>query len=53
MELEEKTFARDLVLCYMRRFELLYIYASSNEVSDRELWGGFSVGVAELALFNV
>ena len=33
-------------------FSILYIYANRNEVKDRELWGGFSVGVAELALFN-
>ena len=28
--LAEKTFARDLVLCYVRRFELMYIYANRN-----------------------
>ena len=36
----------------MRRFELLYIYANRNRVSDKELRVGISVGVAELALFN-
>ena len=30
----------------------MYIYASRNGVKDRELRGGFSVGVADLALFN-
>ena len=30
----------------------MYIYAKGNRVKDRELKGGFSVGVADLALFN-
>ena len=32
-----KTFARDLVLCYVRRFELMYIYANRKELSGKEL----------------
>ena len=47
-----KTFARDLVLYYARRFKLMYIYASRNRVKDRELRAGISVGVADLAHFN-
>ena len=31
----------------------MYIYANRKELEDRELRAGFSVGVAELALFNV
>ena len=31
----------------------MYIYAKGNRVKDRELVVRFSVGVAELALFNV
>ena len=34
-----KTFARDLVLCYVRIFELMYIYANRKELKDRELRG--------------
>lgn len=30
----------------------MYIYANRNGVSNKELRGGFSVGVADLALFN-
>ena len=37
----------------LRRFELMYIYANRKELRDRVLMGGFSVGVAVLALFNV
>ena len=35
-----KTFARDLVLCYVRIFELMYIYANRKELKDRELVAG-------------
>lgn len=33
-------------------FSIMYIYANRNGVKDRELVGGVSGKVAELALFN-
>ena len=47
-----KTFARDLVFYDMRRFELLYIYASRNVLGNRVLEWGVSGNVAGLARFN-
>ena len=37
----------------MADFLLVYIYTLGNGLSDKELRVGISVGVAELALFNV